>query len=181
LRERYDIEERQVFGTVRDPLSWLWSWYEYILRGAVPEQLRALAAVGRGSRDFDAVVEGACYPHDGWPDNPLIMVPLVDGGRPPGASSLWSWAVQYFYAEPDRDVWCVDALVNQQRVRAGLAVLGLDDTLEPKNVAPPSTRRTSDYTRDVVAQADGPLAAALGYPDVWTLRLTGRGTIWSTP
>ena len=152
-------ESRSIFATVRDPYTWLPSWYAWCVRNA-PE---ALARIGRGSIAWADVLEGALVPHDGWGEFPLLIgtSPADIGAEwtPDAAQGgIWSWATRY-YTQNARGGWEADVLIGGD-LRESLASLGLVDDLPPKHV----TRRDdlpklTVSQRSRIAEIEGPLWA----------------------
>jgi hypothetical protein len=150
-------ESRLIVATVRDPYTWLPSWYAWCVRNE-PE---ALARIGRGSMAWADVLEGALEPHEGWGDFPLLI-----GTRPseigaewaPDAAEggIWSWATRYYTQNALGD-WEADVLIGED-IAADLARLGLVDDLPPKHVTRKSDLPTlTAAQRARIAEVEGPL------------------------
>jgi hypothetical protein len=150
---------RAIVATVRDPDTWYPSWYAWCVRNCPKE----LARIGRGSIAWDAVLDGALTPHEGWGDFPLLIgaSPSDHGATwSPAAADggIWSWATRY-YTQNALGSWEADLLIGGD-LREALAGLGLVDDLPPKHVTRPDDLPTLTASqRARIAEVEGPLWA----------------------
>ena len=153
--------DRLIFGTVREPVEWLCSYYDHLV---IHGRVDLLA----GHVEFSAFVEASCTPAGHWPG----LGVRIEGGRQPDGP-LWEWMVRYFYQLPTSDEWAVDVLVDAAQARQGLAHLGLRSELGRKNETSRArvAKRPDLMTpalREMVYDACGGLAGELGYTEPFT-------------
>jgi hypothetical protein len=172
-------------GTVRDPWSWYASWYHHTLTGG-PAQIERVRIIGGGSLEFRDVLRGVtspgphCGKHPGqfWrPAYPEVK-PYIDSD----AGGLWSWGVRWFYGDGVGG-WLAAVLLDQAQLRdaaSDLVATRLDHA--PANVRSERAGQTPMDYRDLydsdmmgwVLEADGELAATLGYVDPFSPSVLGH-------
>lgn len=164
-----DIQEgRLLFGTIRDPWSWYYSWY--IQAKGVAWSKDRLAEYGQGDDSFRAVLYGATHPRDipGVRERPgLFWGPrVIDDSFADGTVGLYSWSAKKVY----EDLSDVQVLVDMAQMHEGLEEL----TDRVELVAPPTNRgnytwrpMSEIYLDDDmvrwVADADKALIERIGY------------------
>ncbi|MDP3775300.1 MAG: hypothetical protein Q8Q85_13640 [Gemmatimonadales bacterium] len=170
LREADPPRARWHLGTIRDPVEWYGSLWAHATRarrgpGTVARVRAALDRLAPGIEDFPAFLRAATQLPANYAGGFVLELPVYDP-PPLGARGLWSWTVRYMLTDWITGDWLVQGFLRAESTERDLGML-LGHPVDRVRYPPRNGSDRGDVTtpemRGWVAEADGKLAATLGY------------------
>ena len=164
-----DPGSRLVFGTIRNPWAWYWSWYQHCVR-ANKHKGTHLKTYGQGQSDFKSVLHGATHTWEVQPPKRPGVIWGWDGmnDRPAFQAAhvgLYTWGLWNMYGPGGE--WLVQAFIDTDQMVQGLADLTGKTAVEYHlNQGDYGMDPADQYDAEMVewvAQADPAIVAMMGY------------------
>jgi len=173
------LQNRMLFGTVRDPWSWYLSFYQHCLWGMKDDLIK----FGNGSNEFRDVLFGLTHPLDveEMPDNFTVVWDVMQDHYEGALNNylgsglgLCSWTFRYVYGRPPRPAMFLDS----SRLKEGMALLlnrprEMIEAIQSQNCAshrpqhhiPDAAKLYDEEMLGWVAKADAPLIETFGFTE----------------